>query len=251
MTIAQALLHVEFYRYLITCTDYFSKRPEAQALPSKCAAGVANFLLSLITRFGCFQICISDQGREFVNEINNNLFALAGVKHCVSSVYHPQTNGLDERMNQTITKVIMKYVNSEIEDWDEHIDAVLFSYRTSIHASTKYTPFFFMYGRDAILPLQLTKNPSEKFSSEPQLQVQGLEGCNTEQTNKEGLQNRTDEIKRISQILIPQAIKFINVAQTRQKCNYDKRCTPAKYCLVLKKNMKNVARAGGKQEKSG
>ena len=82
----------------------------------------------------------SDQGREFVNEINNNLFALAGVDHRVSSAYHPQTNGLDERMNQTITKAIMKYVNSEIEDWDEHIDAVFFSYRTSIHASTKYTP---------------------------------------------------------------------------------------------------------------
>ena len=101
-----------------------------------------------------------------------------------------------------------------------------------------------MYGRDAILPIQLTKNPSEKFSSEPQLQVQGLEGCNTEQTNKEGLQNRTDEIKRI-----PQAIKFINVAQTRQKCNYDKRCMPAKYCEGDLVYMKNVARAGGKQEK--
>ena len=77
-----------------------------------------------------------------VNEINNNLFALAGVEHRVSSAYRPQTNGLDERMNQTITKAIMKYVKSEIEDWDEHIDVVLFSYRTSIHASTKYTPFF-------------------------------------------------------------------------------------------------------------
>ena len=69
-----------------------------------------------------------------------------------------------------------------------------------------------MYGRDAILPIQLTKKTSEKFSSEPQLQVQGLESCDTEQTNKEGLQNRTDVIKRISQIVIPQAIKFINVA---------------------------------------
>ena len=101
--------------------------------------------MSLITRFGCFQICISDQGREFVNEINNNLFALARVEHRVSSAYDPQTNGLDERMNQTITKAIMKYVKSEIEDWDEHIDAVLFSYRTSIHASIKYTPFFYVW----------------------------------------------------------------------------------------------------------
>ena len=93
-------------------------------------------------------------------------------------------------MNQTITKAIMKYVNSEIEDWDEHIDAVLFSYRTSIHASTKDTPFLCMEGMQSYL-YSLQKKPSEKFSSEPQLQ--GLEGCDTEQTNKEGLQNRMDE----------------------------------------------------------
>ena len=54
-------------RYLATCTDYFSKWPEAQAVPKKSAEGVAHFLLSLITRFGCFSVCISDQGREFVN----------------------------------------------------------------------------------------------------------------------------------------------------------------------------------------
>ncbi|KAL5503448.1 hypothetical protein EMCRGX_G010402 [Ephydatia muelleri] len=37
-------------RFLVTCTDYFSKWPEAQALPSKCAEGIANFIYSLIAR---------------------------------------------------------------------------------------------------------------------------------------------------------------------------------------------------------
>ena len=70
LTIAQTLLRAEFYRYLITYTDYFSIWPEAQAVPLKCAAGrCKNFVLSFITRFEFFQICISDQGREFVNEI--------------------------------------------------------------------------------------------------------------------------------------------------------------------------------------
>ena len=102
------------------------------------------------------------------------------------------------------------------------------------------TPHFFDVWKGCNPTYTAYKKPSEKFSSEPQLQVQGLEGCDTEQTNKEGLQNRMDEIKRISQIVIPQAIKFINVAQTSQKCNYDKRCTPAEYCegdLVLKNNV--------------
>ena len=48
-------------------------------------------------------------------------------------------NGLDERMNQTLTKAIVKYINTEQDDWDEHIEYILFSYRTSVHASTKFT----------------------------------------------------------------------------------------------------------------
>ena len=90
---------------------------------------------------------------------------MAGIEHRVSSAYHPQTNGPDERMNQTVTKAIVKYLNPEQDDWDEHIDAILFSYRTSIHASTKFTPFYLIYGREAVLPveLQMTDQTVEKL----------------------------------------------------------------------------------------
>ena len=111
--------------------------------------GVVHFLLSLIAWFGCFSVCISDQDREFVNALNDKLFEMAGIEH---SAYHPQTNGLDE---QTVTKAIVKYLNPEQDDWDEHIDAILFSYHTSIHGSTKLTQFYLMYGREAVLPVEL------------------------------------------------------------------------------------------------
>ena len=70
-------------------------------------------------------------------------FLKSDVEHQVFSAYHPQTNGLDERMNQTLTKAIVKYINTEQDDWDEHIESILFSYRTSVHASTKFTTFYF------------------------------------------------------------------------------------------------------------
>ena len=59
-----------------------------------------------------------------------------------------------------------------------------------------------------------------------------------------------DEIKRISLIVIPQAIQFQNVAQTRQKCIIilkDARQKNTRGRSCTKKNMKNVARAGTKR----
>ncbi|KAL5503499.1 hypothetical protein EMCRGX_G010456 [Ephydatia muelleri] len=55
-------------RYIIVATDYFSKWPEAAALPNKNAISVATFLYSLYCRFGAGDI-VTDQGREFVNKI--------------------------------------------------------------------------------------------------------------------------------------------------------------------------------------
>ena len=42
-------------------------------------------------------------------------------------------------------------------------------------------------------------------------QVPALEGCDTSQTSKDVIQNGVDEIKKFNQIVIPQAIKFIDV----------------------------------------
>ena len=90
---------------------------------------------------------ISDQGREFVNQVNQHLFSLTKTKHRISSAYHPQTNGLVERYNQTLQRSLIKMVNQQQTDWDDFLDGVLFAYRTSVQKSTKTTPFELMYCR--------------------------------------------------------------------------------------------------------
>ena len=89
-------------RYCITLTDYFSKWPEAEPVPTKEAKHVANFLYKMILRHGCPEEIISDQGREFCNQLIDLLEKLTGFKHRITSAYHPQSNGLDERLNQTL-----------------------------------------------------------------------------------------------------------------------------------------------------
>jgi transposase InsO family protein len=92
-------------------------------------------------------VVISDQGREFVNAVQAELFALTGTKHCLTSAYHPQSNGLTERFNQTLQTALQKVVNDEQNNWDDHISAILFAYRTAKQKATKLSPFELMYCR--------------------------------------------------------------------------------------------------------
>lgn len=151
--------------------DYFSKWPEAEPLPDKTAAGVAIFLYNLFCRYvnlttlvmygrvhvltlhawfypfrhGCCDVLISDQGREFVNCIKDELFQLTGTEHRVTSAYHPQSNGLTERFNQTLQTTLLKVVNDSQNDWETHLPAILFAYHISQQKATKLTRFEIMY----------------------------------------------------------------------------------------------------------
>ena len=130
----------------------------------------------------------------------------------------------------------MKYLNPEQDDWDEHIDAILFSYRTSIHASTKFTPFYLMYGREAVLPveLQMTDKTVEKLH-----------------VDSDTVQSYVAHVEKMKQELFPVVDLNIKKAQKKQKAYYDKRHTSEKYQLgdlVLVKNMRNLSRKGGKTD---
>ena len=80
-------------------------------MPTKEAKGVANFLYSIFCCHGVPKRIQSDQGREFVNSLNQHLFQLTGVQHIISTAYHPQTNGLDECFNQTLQRSLMKMID--------------------------------------------------------------------------------------------------------------------------------------------
>ena len=71
-------------------------------MPTKEAKHVAEFLYKMILRHGCPLEIVSDQGREFCNQLVDLLEELTGFKHKITSAYHPQSNGLDERFNQML-----------------------------------------------------------------------------------------------------------------------------------------------------
>ena len=69
------------------------------------------------------------------------------ISHNITSAYHPQSNGLVERYNQTLQRSLIKLVNDDQDNWDMLIDGVLFAYRTAVHKSTGLTPYEVMFCR--------------------------------------------------------------------------------------------------------
>lgn len=112
------------------------------------AEDVAVALYQFFLNMGFPSVISSDQGREFVNMLMDKLSEKLKFVQRISSAYHPQTNSLVERFNQTLKKMLIKMTSSENQDtWDDYIKEALFAYRTQIQKSLKKTPFEVMFGR--------------------------------------------------------------------------------------------------------
>ncbi|CAF4472894.1 unnamed protein product [Rotaria socialis] len=154
-------------RYIISLTDILSKFVIAKAVRDCSASTATKFLINdVILKYGTPTCILTDNGTHFTAELTNNLFQHLGVTHLYSTVYHPQTNGQIERFNTTMDGKIAALCNERRTNWDEVLQYVTFNYNTSIHATTKQTPFEMMHGRQATLPfdqqdaiISLTQDP--------------------------------------------------------------------------------------------
>jgi hypothetical protein len=72
-----------------------------------------------------------------------------------TSPYHPQSDGLVERMNRTIEAMISMFVSPGQRDWDEFLPYIMMAYRSAVHSTTGYSPNRMMLGREVELPIDL------------------------------------------------------------------------------------------------
>ncbi|MBW0583343.1 hypothetical protein O181_123058 [Austropuccinia psidii MF-1] len=107
------------------------------------------FWNNIISTCGVPKIIISDRDPKFTSEFWTNLYDLLRTKLAFSTACHPQTDGLAERMMQTMEDILrrfcaygMEYKDHEgyTHDWVTLLPAVQLAYNTSQHSTTGKTP---------------------------------------------------------------------------------------------------------------
>ncbi len=135
------------HRFALVLVDYAMRYPEAVPLRSISAKSVAEALFRLISRVGIPKEILTDQGTAFMSRTIKELYELLGIKSVRTSVYHPQTDGLVERFNRTLKTMVRKFVKEDAKNWDKWLEPLLFAVREVPQASTGFSPFKLLYGR--------------------------------------------------------------------------------------------------------
>ncbi|KAG1956974.1 gag-pol fusion protein [Pimephales promelas] len=142
-------------RYMLVINDYATRYPEVFPLKKVTAKNVALCLVQLFARVGFPRAIVTDQGSNFMSKLLKQVYQLLGIKGIRTTPYHPQTDGLVERFNQTLKQMLRKFVNDTGADWDQWLPYLLFAYREVPQASLGFSPFELLYGRDVRGPLAL------------------------------------------------------------------------------------------------
>ena len=117
------------------------------------ASTVADKLVDeVFLRFSAPEQLHSDQGRQFESQLVKEVCKLLHINKTRTTPYHPQSDGLVERFNRTLLAMLATCAKDNPLDWEKHVRKVCMAYNTSVQASTGYTPFYLMFGRQARLP---------------------------------------------------------------------------------------------------
>ncbi|MBW0512648.1 hypothetical protein O181_052363 [Austropuccinia psidii MF-1] len=135
------------------------------------------FWNNTISTCGVPKIIISDRDPKFTSEFWTNLYDILGTKLAFSTAYHPQTDGLAERMIQTMEDIIRSFCAYGMEykdhdgytnEWVTLLPAVQLAYNTSQHSTTAKSSSMVEKGWNPLLPVDnlketlLTIHPTSK-----------------------------------------------------------------------------------------
>ena len=137
-------------KFILVIRDYTTRYSVIMALKNKETDSIIRAFRMMISHYGPSTICISDNGKEFTSEKFKNFLNFYNTKKVEIAPFHPSSQGLAERQNKEINKLLRIYTNElKIPDWDEFIPTIQLTINNTFNSSIKETPFYALYGYDS------------------------------------------------------------------------------------------------------
>jgi hypothetical protein len=187
---------------IVVFVDRLSKMVHIEAsTKSITGESLAELFESRVIRYhGVPHTLISDRDVRFRSEFWQRAMDIWGIKHCMSTGKHPQTDGQTENANGVLEDTLRHFVGPYQSNWDKLLPAAEFAMNNSVNVSTGHTPFMMNYGQNPDTPLSVV-----------------LRGLNP---NIDRFRGRWSE-------QLTHARQCLLTAQQRQKAQADKRRQPA------------------------
>jgi transposase InsO family protein len=142
---------------IMVVVDHFSKYarlvPCAKAIGAPATAQL--FLDHVFRHHGLPRTVISDRGPQFIAAFWKTLLQELGSGVALSTAFHPETNGLTERVNGIVLEAVRLFCNDFPEHWVKWLPLVEFAYNNAPQTSLGTSPFMVNHGRHARTPLTL------------------------------------------------------------------------------------------------
>lgn len=108
-------------------------------------------------------------------------------------------------------RTLRKLIANKDEDWEDYLNGVLFAINTNTSTTTKYSPFFLMYGRNPVFPMESeiqSMQPLPSFTDD-ELELQ--------------LSRHVKAMNQLRVQIFPKVSENINHAQEKQKQQFQRR----------------------------
>ncbi len=194
------------HEHILTIMCTATRFPEAIPLRSIRAQMIIKELVKFCTTFGLPRVVQTDQGSNFTSKAFTQTLAELGVKHQLSSAYHPESQGALERFHQTLKSMLRSYCIAHGKDWAEGLPYLMFAVREAEQESLGFSSADLVFGHTVRGPLKLL---SEQLLAKDSLPVTVLDYVSTVR----------ERLYKACEL----AREHLITAQSRMKTRYDKR----------------------------
>ena len=163
--------HSNGFSHLLTVVDRHSRWPAAIPVKDIAADTVIDALNhGWIAQHGVPEVITTDRGSQFTSTIWTQLLQHWGIKHSATTAYHPEANGMVERLHRRLKESLMALGNQDRGNWFWRLPMTLLALRTTVKPDLGASPSDLVYGEGIAVPGQIL--PSAQLPDNELLQRQ-------------------------------------------------------------------------------